>query len=73
MRGIRKKIIGGVKETLENIKDGKRAVELELEVQRLRKENRELKSLLKETEETLSFLSERAVRCKKQINLKDLS
>ncbi len=73
MKEIQKKIIDGVKETLENIKDGKKLVELELEVQRLRKENKKLISLLKESEETLTLVSEKATQCKKQINLKGLT
>ena len=46
MQKIRDKIIDGVKETLGNIKDGKRLVELELENQMLRQENKKLKGML---------------------------
>ena len=67
MQKIRDKIIGGVKETLENIKDGKRLMELELENQMLLQENKKLKGMLEEVREHLTLLVSQATVYVKQI------
>tara|TARA_Y100000034_G_C6866257_1_gene394845 strand:+ start:746 stop:973 length:228 start_codon:yes stop_codon:yes gene_type:complete len=67
MQKIRDKIINGVKETLGNIKDGKRLVELELENQMLLQENKKLKGMLEEVREHLALLASQATIYVKQI------
>jgi len=67
MQKIRDKIIDGVKETLGNIKDGKRLVELELENQVLRQENKKLKGMLDDIMEHLTLLASQATIYVKQI------
>jgi predicted nucleic acid-binding Zn-ribbon protein len=67
MQKIRDKIIDGVKETLGNIKDGKRLVELELENQMLLQENKKLKGMLEEVREHLALLASQATIYVKQI------
>ena len=67
MQKIRDKIIGGVKDTLENIRDGKRLMELELENKMLYQENKKLKSLLDEVREHLTLLSSKATSYVRQI------
>ena len=67
MQKILGEIIGGVKETLGNIKDGKRLVGLELENQLLRKENKKLRGMLEEVREHLALLASQATIYVKQI------
>ena len=67
MQKIRDKIIDGVKETLGNIKDGKRLVELELENQMLLQENKKLRGMLEEVREHLTLLASQATIYVKQI------
>jgi regulator of replication initiation timing len=68
---IKDKIIGGVKDTLENIKDGKRLVELELENQMLRKENTKLKGMLHDITEHLTVFASQTDVYIKQIKKVD--
>ena len=67
MQKIWGEIIGGVKETYENIKDGKRLVELELENQLLRQENKKLRGMLEKVREHLTLLSSQATSYVTQI------
>jgi acylphosphatase len=72
MKKMRDRIIDGVKGTLENLRDGKRLMELEIEVQALRHENRKLKKLLKDARDNLSFVSVHAKKCAKGIRSSDV-
>lgn len=72
MKKVRDRIIDGVKGTLENLRDGKRLAELEIEVQVLRLENRKLKKLLKDARDNLSFVSDHAKKCAKGIRNSDV-
>jgi len=67
MQKIRDKIIDGVKDTLENIRDGKRLVELELENQALRQENKKLKGMLDGVVEHLTIFTSQSNVYIKQI------
>jgi hypothetical protein len=72
MKKTRDRIIDGVKGTLENLRDGKRLIELEMEVRTLRHENRKLKKLLKDARDNLSFVSAHAKKCAKDIRSYDV-
>tara|TARA_Y100000310_G_scaffold321950_1_gene380312 strand:- start:7735 stop:7962 length:228 start_codon:yes stop_codon:yes gene_type:complete len=72
MKKARDRIIDGVKGTLEGLRDGKRLMELEIEVQSLRRENRKLKKLLKDARDNLNFVSAHAKKCAKNIRSSDV-
>jgi len=72
MKKARDRIIDGVKGTLEGLRDGKRLMELEIEVQSLRHENRKLKKLLKDARDNLNFVSVHAKKCAKNIRSSDV-
>ena len=72
MKKARDRIIDGVKGTLEGLRDGKRLMELEIEVQSLRRENRKLKKLLKDARDNLNFVSAHAKKCAKNMTSSDV-
>ena len=72
MKKMRDKIIDSVKGTIDNLRDGKRLMDLEVEVQTLRHENRQLKKLLKDAKDHLLFVATHADKGAKSIRNSDV-
>ena len=72
MKKMRDKIIDSVKGTIDSLRDGKRLMDLEVEVQALRHENRRLKKLLKDAKDHLLFVSTHSEKCAKGIRNSDV-
>ena len=72
MKKMRDKIIDSVKGTIDSLRDGKRLMDLEVEVQALRHENRRLKKLLKDAKDHLLFVAAHSEKCAKGIRNSDV-